>query len=143
MLLNILSNNKLYNNNYLGSAAPYTKTFIIRGIGYRAAYIENLISDDQEFPFRCYLSIRVGHSFNLYMPIPELIGVKIIKRDRKLIIYGANKKQVNDYVNYVYKLRPPSVYTGRGIRIKKKVINVNWVKKILEKDAYFNGYLKK
>lgn len=105
-------------NNLLGLRAPYVKVFIIRGIGYQADIVED-IESSSEFVYNRYLSLRVGHSFLINKPIPEYIGVKIYKKDRKLVIYGVNKEQVSNYAKSVYKLRPPSVYTGRGIRIKK------------------------
>lgn len=106
-------------NNLLGSYAPFTKTFVIRGIGYQADVIENEQLTSVEFPYNRYLSLRVGHSFLVYKPIPNYIGVKVSHKDRKLVIYGANKEQVSNFAKVVFKLRPPSVYTGRGIRIKK------------------------
>lgn len=111
----------LLRNSMLGSYAPFIKIFIIRGIGYQADIIENDLMDSavKEFPYDRYLSLRVGHSYNLYIPIPNYIGIKVSHKDRKLIIYGANKEKVANFAKKVWKLRLPSVYTGRGIRIKK------------------------
>jgi len=92
---------------------------IIRGIGYRANLLENSNKSlHEDFDYKRYLCIRVGHSFNLYKAIPEYIGVKVVKKDRKLIIYGPDKNKVMSYINSIYVLRSPSVYTGRGIRKK-------------------------
>ena len=105
-------------NNLLGFIAPFTKVFVIRGIGYQADVIEDSCSLP-EFSFNRYLSLRVGHSFLIYKAIPNYISVKVHKKERKLIIYGVNKEHVANFSKIIYKLRPPSVYTGRGIRIKK------------------------
>lgn len=109
---------KLLNNNMLSTYAPFTKVFIIRGIGYQADIIEN-VSISPEFSHNRYLSLRVGHSFLIFKPIPNYVGVKVHKKDRKLIVYGSNKEQVSNFSKVIFKLRMPSVYTGRGIRIKK------------------------
>lgn len=114
---NINTVNSLAYTNLLGMHAPFTKTFIIRGIGYQADIIEEMATS--EFPFSRYLSLRIGHSFLIYKPVPNYIGIKIAKKDRKLIIYGSNKEQVANFSKAVFMLRTPSVYTGRGIRIKK------------------------
>lgn len=108
-------------NNALGSYAPFTKTFIIRGIGYQADIVENRLTglEVNEFPYNRYLSLRVGHSYHLYIPVPDFVGIKVSHKDRKLTIYGANKEQVANFAKNIFKLRLPSVYTGRGIRIKK------------------------
>lgn len=114
----LVTKQKLLCNNLLGSYAPFVKTFIIRGIGYQASVIDNDITNS-EFPYSRYLSLRVGHSFLVYKPIPNYIGVKVSKKDRKLVLYGAVKEQVANFAKVIFKLRPPSIYTGRGIRIKK------------------------
>lgn len=105
-------------NKKLGTYAPFTKTFIIRGIGFQADVIDNA-KNSKEFPYNRYLLLRVGHSFLIYKSIPNYIGVKVSKKDRKVVVYGANKEQVSNFAKEIFKLRPPSVYTGRGIRIKK------------------------
>jgi ribosomal protein L6P/L9E len=107
-------------NNILGVYSPFIKVFVIRGIGYQVDVVENTLDNDiEEFPYERYLSLRVGHSFHLYIPIPNYIGVKVSYKDRKLVVYGANKEYVANFAKAVFKMRPPSVYTGRGIRIKK------------------------
>jgi ribosomal protein L6P/L9E len=109
---------KLLNNNILSTFAPFTKVFIIRGIGYQADIIEDVLISP-EFSHSRYLSLRVGHSFLIFKPIPNYVGVKVYKKERKLVIYGASKEQVANFSKVIFKLRTPSVYTGRGIRIKK------------------------
>jgi large subunit ribosomal protein L6 len=102
----------------LGTYAPFTKTFMIRGIGFQADVIDNP-KNSNEFPYSRYLLLRVGHSFLIYKSIPNYIGVKVSKKDRKVVVYGADKNQVSNFAKEIFKLRQPSVYTGRGIRIKK------------------------
>jgi ribosomal protein L6P/L9E len=120
-----------------GVCAPYTAVLIIRGIGYRAILLENSQNGAPEFPYQSYLSVRVGHSFNVYKPIPNLIGIKVLKKDRKLVIYGSNKQQVSDYADLICNLKPPSVYTGRGIRIKKMIHRRKLGKKDIRKGRFF------
>jgi len=93
----------LLRNNMLGSYAPFTKTFIIRGIGYQADIIENELVGNagKEFPYNRYLSLRVGHSYNLYIPISDYIGVRVSHKDRKLVIYGANKEKVANFAKKI------------------------------------------
>jgi large subunit ribosomal protein L6 len=106
----------LSSTSYLGMAAPFVKVFIIRGIGYQADVVEVA---NRDFPFSRYLSLRLGHSELICKPIPNYIGIKTAHKDRKVIIYGSSKSQVSNFAKEVFKLRPPSVYTGRGVRIKK------------------------
>lgn len=107
----------LLRNRLLGSCAPFVKTFIIRGIGYQVGIVENE-APSEEFPYSRYLVLRVGHSFNLYRPVPNYIGVRVGCKERKLVIYGPSKEQVSNYARTIFGLRQPSIYTGRGIRFK-------------------------
>jgi large subunit ribosomal protein L6 len=114
--ITIKNSNRLSFKNFKVSV-PFVKVFIIRGIGYQVDIVE--VSPTVEFPFSRYLSLRLGHSSLICKPIPNYIGVKIAHKDRKLVIYGASKEHVSNFAVKIFKLRPPSVYTGRGIRIKK------------------------
>lgn len=126
-------------NNLFGQQAPYKQTFIIRGIGYRANLIENDLVNtiSKEFPYSRYLLVRAGHSAVAFHAIPDYIGIKTIKKDRKLTIYGPSKSQVFAFAQVIYNLRPPSVYTGRGIRYKKGVHRRKAGKKDVRKGRFF------
>jgi ribosomal protein L6P/L9E len=108
----------------------FTKSFIIRGIGYRAQVVSNnwlhkANSNElkqvasHEFPSSRYLVARVGYSSLVWLPIPNHLGVVISKKDRKMVLYSVDRSVVSVFARSVYNLRPPSVYTGRGIRVKK------------------------
>jgi hypothetical protein len=71
-----------------------------------------------EFPYSRYLVVRAGHTEDLYLPLEKNVFIKTSKKDRKMIIYGPNKQQVNNLARSIFNYRPPSVYTGRGIRRK-------------------------
>jgi len=128
-----------------GIFIPYVKVLIIRGIGFRATIIYNsenkyfmsdsmstandddLFGSDGEFDefFSLYghsnsryLLIRAGYSTPTYTPFFDGIGVKTLKRDRKVVCYSFNKQCVNSFVDHVYSFRPPNAFTGRGIRYK-------------------------
>jgi large subunit ribosomal protein L6 len=120
---------KDYYNNKFVVYSPFYKVFIIKGIGYQADVI-NCFDKNNEFNFKKYLFLRVGHSFNMYKSIPNYIGVKVLHKDRKILVYGFDKNIVENFSRSLYKLRKPSVYTGRGIRIKK----FNHIRKLGKKD---------
>lgn len=90
-----------------------------------------------EFPHVRYLSLRVGHSAHLYFPVPHYIGIKILKKDRKLVVYGFSQAQVSTFTQFIYSWRPPSVYTGRGIRYKKTRHRRKLGKKDIRKGRFF------
>jgi ribosomal protein L6P/L9E len=71
------------------------------------------------------------------VPIPNQIGVRVLKKDRKLIIYGASKVLVADFARKLYNYHRPSVYTGRGVRYKKGVVRRKLGKKDVRKGRRF------
>lgn len=71
-----------------------------------------------DFKYSRYLILRAGHSVDKYIPLCPEILVRTLKRDRKLVIYGADKNRVAILAHRAFKYRIPSVYTGRGIRRK-------------------------
>jgi len=120
---------------------------IIRGIGYRVYHIcndNNLgvnstfnYSINTEFPNTSYLIVRAGHTTDLYQPIPAIIGIKISKKDRKLVIFCTRHSRVNYWANIIANYRRPSVYTGRGIRLKGVKITRKAGKKDKQKGKAF------
>lgn len=98
---------------------PYSKSFIIRGIGYQADTLENNNLFNHEFKYNRYLLLRVGHSFQLSKPLVNNLGLKVSYKNRKIIIYSSDKNQTANFSNNIFLSRTPNTYTGRGIRIKK------------------------
>jgi len=115
------------------SPAYWAKILVIRGIGYKAYVVKqsrktintNLCFGSASvwdkisgFAFNKYLVVRAGHTQDCVQPLPKAVFVKILKKDRKLVIYGRNKQQVCLFANVFVSYREPSVYTGRGVREK-------------------------
>jgi ribosomal protein L6P/L9E len=71
-----------------------------------------------EFPANKYLSVRAGHTRDLYLPVHSSIRCLTSKKDRKLTILSANKILAANLAKTVHLYRAPSVYTGRGVRVK-------------------------
>ncbi len=121
--LNTLNQNLIWSQNSL-----YCKTLIIRGIGYRAyllindTYIGNKFNQTiKEYTNNRYLQIRAGHTLDLCLPLPSNIRIKILKKDRKLVVASSSKQNVTYFVRKLLDYRGPSAYTGRGIRIKGSI----------------------
>ena len=71
-----------------------------------------------EFPADRYLSVRAGHTRDLYLPLNSAVKCTTSKKDRKLVILSADKILCANLAKTVHLYRSPSVYTGRGVRIK-------------------------
>jgi len=79
---------------------------------------EVLSITNNDYSYSKYLIVRAGHTKDLYQPIPVSINIKILKKDRKLVIHSSNKQQVSQFLINLFNYRKPSVYTGRGVRRK-------------------------
>jgi len=97
----------------------------------RPIYSEQAYDDYQEltqvvnfeFSKKRYLLIRAGHTRDLVVPLHSLVICMSRKKDRKLLITSRDKALASNTARFVHLYRPPSVYTGRGVRVKhKKVI---------------------
>lgn len=71
-----------------------------------------------EFPESRYLSIRAGHTSDLYVPLALGVQCKTSKKDRKLAVMSRDKILSANLAKKAHLYRAPSVYTGRGVRVK-------------------------
>ena len=71
-----------------------------------------------EFPANRYLSVRAGHTRDLYLPLSGGVRCMTSKKDRKLAILSTDKIMSANLAKSVHLYRTPSVYTGRGVRVK-------------------------
>jgi len=69
-----------------------------------------------EVTYPGYLMLRAGHSLDLYIPMQA--KVRSIKKNRKLMLSASSKEYLNDLAKKAWFYRKPSVYTGRGVRLK-------------------------
>lgn len=65
-----------------------------------------------------YVYLRAGHSYPTFCGVPNDVGLKTYKRERKLLIYGYNEALVGVFADRLFYYRPPNAFTGRGIRFK-------------------------
>lgn len=71
-----------------------------------------------EFSKNRYIMVRAGHTRDLAVPMHNLVACTTSKKDRKLVIMSQNKVLAANLARCVHLYRAPSVYTGRGVRIK-------------------------
>jgi len=79
--------------------------------------VEGVFSTHYHFADR-YVLIRAGYSLPTYTNVFDGVGIKTLKRDRKVVCYGFNKECVTAFINHIYSFRPPNAFTGRGIKYK-------------------------
>ena len=122
-------------NDLLNSSQQISQDFLIttRPIYSAGELPESEIvnrTTELEFGFDRYLSVRAGHTRDLYLPLTNDIRCLTSKKDRKLAILSKNLSAATNLARKIYLYRSPSVYTGRGVRSK----HVNPLRKAGKKD---------
>lgn len=93
----------LINNMVVGVTSGFTKSLEIQGVGYKAE------SDQQN------LTLNVGYSNPVVMPIPEGISVDV-EKNTTIHVRGIDKQQVGEMAARIRRVRKPEPYRGKGIR---------------------------
>lgn len=93
----------LINNMVVGVTSGFRKSLEIQGVGYKAE------SDQQN------LTLNVGYSNPVVMPIPEGISVDV-EKNTTIHVRGIDKQQVGEMAARIRRVRKPEPYRGKGIR---------------------------
>jgi len=111
-LNNDLLNNKPLSNNFIESLRP-VYTDLQREESQELTQVGRF-----EFSNQRYLIVRAGHTRDLNLPLREEVSCVTRKKDRKLVVMSENNILASNLARSVHLYRAPSVYTGRGVRIK-------------------------
>jgi len=79
---------------------------------------------------RNYLMLRAGHTNDLCLPLNSAAKAVNSKKNRKLVVISNVQGISSNTAKQLWTYRRPSVYTGRGVRIK----HVKPIKKAGKKD---------
>jgi len=101
----------LLNNMVIGVSDGFSKTLDLVGVGYRVAQTGPIIS----------LSVMLSHQVEI-KPLP---GVTLeIEGNNRIRVMGIDKQAVGQQAAQIRKVRPPNVYTGKGIRYAGEVVHI-------------------
>lgn len=92
-----------------GVTSGFSKELEIVGVGYRAQ-----LQGKQ-------LSIQVGFSHPVLVPIPEGITVEVPK-PTSVLVRGPDKQLVGQFAAALRRIAPPEPYKGKGIKYAGEVI---------------------
>ncbi len=101
----------LVNNMVQGVHDGYSKTLILKGVGYRA-----LVNGNK-------LTLNVGYSHPVEMEAPQGITIEAPEAT-KVVISGADKELVGDVAADIRAVRLPEPYKGKGIRYENEHIKL-------------------
>jgi large subunit ribosomal protein L6 len=99
----------LVNNMVKGVSEKFSKDLLLKGVGYRAQ------ADSKN------LTLNVGYSHQVVMPIPSGIEVKV-EANVNINITGISKEKVGLFASQIRSVRPPEPYKGKGIMYTDEVI---------------------
>ena len=99
----------LVNNMVEGVSKGFSKSLILKGVGYRAALQG------------AKLNLTVGYSHPVLYDVPKTIDVKVEKLTT-VIVSGADKELVGQVAANIRAFRKPEPYHGKGIRYSDEVI---------------------
>jgi large subunit ribosomal protein L6 len=116
-------------NQVLGVSEGHSTVLRLVGVGYRAtvetpktiqlAYPRGLaFSETQQF-----VSLKVGYSHPIELAVPK--GVKAsTPQPTRILLEGANKRDVNQFAAEIRKWRVPEPYKGKGIFVNNETIKL-------------------
>ncbi|MDP6455740.1 MAG: 50S ribosomal protein L6 [SAR202 cluster bacterium] len=101
----------LLNNMVVGVSEGFSKTLDLVGVGYRVAQSGSGIS----------LSVMLSHQVDVD-PLP---GITLeVEGNNRIRVMGIDKQSVGQQAAEIRKVRPPNVYTGKGIRYAGEVVHI-------------------
>ena len=99
----------LINNMVIGVSEQFTKTLLLKGVGYRA------VVQDQE------IILNLGYSHPVKIQIPENIFVEV-NQNTTIILKSCNKEQLGLFASNIRSWRQPEPYKGKGILYENEQI---------------------
>jgi large subunit ribosomal protein L6 len=101
----------LINNMVAGVSDGFEKVLDLVGVGYRVAQNGKGIT----------LSVMLSHQVNIDPPP----GVTLtVEGNNRIRVQGIDKQAVGQIAAEIRKVRPPNVYTGKGIRYANEVVHL-------------------
>jgi large subunit ribosomal protein L6 len=102
----------LINNMVTGVTEGFTKSLLLKGVGYRAALKGH------------ELQLTLGYSHPVLYNVPHSIQVKIDKlgNDPMVVVTGIDKELVGQTAANIRSFRKPEPYHGKGVRYADEVI---------------------
>jgi large subunit ribosomal protein L6 len=98
-------------NMVIGVSEGYARTLDLVGVGYRAQQSGKGVS----------LSVMLSHTVEL-QPLP---GIEIeVEGNNRIHVRGMDKQSVGQMAAQIRVVRPPNVYTGKGIRYANEEVRL-------------------
>lgn len=101
----------LINNMVLGTSNGFEKVLDLVGVGYRVAQNGKGIT----------LSVMLSHQVDVEPPDGITL---VVEGNNRIRVNGIDKQAVGQLAAEIRKVRPPNVYTGKGIRYSDEIVHL-------------------
>lgn len=115
---------RAYLNNYiLGVSEGHTAILRLVGVGYRATIETTAITVKPEFEGQQFVSLKVGYSHPIELPVPR--GIKAsVPQPTRILLQGPDKEMVSQLAAKIRMWRKPEPYKGKGIFVNGETIKL-------------------
>ncbi len=110
-------------NHILGVSEGHTAILRLVGVGYRATVEKTATTVQPEYEGQQFVSLKVGYSHPIEMPIPK--GVKAsTPQPTRILLQGPEKEVVLQFAAKIRMWRKPEPYKGKGIFVNGETIKL-------------------
>ncbi|RKF54828.1 54S ribosomal protein L6, mitochondrial [Erysiphe neolycopersici] len=111
------------NNHILGVSEGHTAILRLVGVGYRATIETAAITMKPEFEGQQFVSLKVGYSHPIELPVPK--GIKAsVPQPTRILLQGPDKEMVSQLAAKIRMWRKPEPYKGKGIFVNGETIKL-------------------
>ncbi|KAJ9224509.1 hypothetical protein DTO212C5_5086 [Paecilomyces variotii] len=110
-------------NYILGVSEGHVCILSLVGVGYRASIESTATTVTAEYPGQQFVSLKVGFSHPIELPIPK--GVKAsTPQPTRILLEGVDKEVVTQFAAEIRAWRKPEPYKGKGIFVNGETIRL-------------------
>ncbi|GAM34196.1 hypothetical protein TCE0_015r01614 [Talaromyces pinophilus] len=110
-------------NYILGVSEGHICILSLVGVGYRATIESTATTVTAEFPGQQFVSLKVGYSHPIELPIPK--GVKAsTPQPTRILLESIDKEVVTQFAAEIREWRKPEPYKGKGIFVNGETIRL-------------------
>jgi len=110
-------------NRILGVSEGHTAILRLVGVGYRATIENTATTVSPEFEGQQFVSLKVGYSHPIELPVPK--GIKAsTPQPTRILLEAVSKEDVTQFAAIIRKWRVPEPYKGKGIFVNGETIKL-------------------
>lgn len=113
----------LLQNHITGVSEGHICILSLVGVGYRATIESEASTVEASFPGQQFVSLKVGFSHPIELPIPKGVQASVPQPTR-ILLESVNKRLVTQFAAEIREWRRPEPYKGKGIFVNGETIKL-------------------